>query len=128
MSDTTTALAEAFADNAARCVCARHTDGSVTTYLCPRHADTDPCLTMAAVTGRRRTGSIRGGVCSACGWRNESGRDYSPAGSVTAGNSRAVHVIRYALPDAFVTMCGQQTPRRPQTTQEQLPKCGRCFR
>lgn len=55
-------------------------------------------------------------------------RDYRPAGSATAGNNRAVHVIRYALPDAFVTECGIRTPRRPQTTQDRLPKCGRCFR
>jgi hypothetical protein len=49
------------------CVCARHADGSVTTFLCPVHADTDPCLTMARVTGRRRTGTIRRGVCTSCG-------------------------------------------------------------
>lgn len=51
----------------ARCSCVEHGDGSVTTMLCPLHADTDPCLTMAQVTGRRRTGTIRRGVCSACG-------------------------------------------------------------
>jgi hypothetical protein len=50
-----------------RCVCVTHDDGSVTTTLCPLHADTDPCLTMSRVTGRRRTGSIRRGVCSSCG-------------------------------------------------------------
>jgi len=49
------------------CVCARHDDSSVTTFLCPLHADVDPCLTMAQVTGRRRKGSIRNGVCSNCG-------------------------------------------------------------
>jgi hypothetical protein len=49
------------------CVCARHDDGSVTTFLCPTHADTDPCLTMARVTGRRRVGSIIRGKCSSCG-------------------------------------------------------------
>jgi hypothetical protein len=49
------------------CVCATHADGSVTTSMCPRHADTDPCLTMAMVTGRRRTGTIRRGVCTSCG-------------------------------------------------------------
>jgi hypothetical protein len=54
-------------DDTRRCVCARHTDGSVTTFLCPVHADTDPCLTMASVTGRRRTGTIRRGVCTSCG-------------------------------------------------------------
>jgi hypothetical protein len=114
--------------SAPRCVCARHDDGSVTTFLCPVHADTDPCLTMSAVTGRRRTGTIRRGVCTACGHVSATGRDYAPAGAATAGNNRAVHVIRYALADSFVTMCGATTPRRPQTTQEQLPKCGRCFR
>lgn len=50
-----------------RCVCARHADGSVTTMLCSVHAETDPCLTMAQVTGRRRTGTIRRGVCTSCG-------------------------------------------------------------
>jgi hypothetical protein len=49
------------------CSCARNTDGSVTTTLCPRHAATDPCLTMSTVTGRRRTGTIRRGVCTSCG-------------------------------------------------------------
>jgi hypothetical protein len=50
-----------------RCVCVRHDDGSVTTMLCPLHADTDPCLTMARVTGRRRVGTVKRGVCSSCG-------------------------------------------------------------
>jgi hypothetical protein len=49
------------------CSCVGHDDGSVTTMLCPIHADTDPCLTMSLVTGRRRTGTIRRGVCTACG-------------------------------------------------------------
>lgn len=49
------------------CCCARNTDGSVTTLLCPVHAAVDPCETRAAVTGRRRKGSNRSGVCSACG-------------------------------------------------------------
>jgi hypothetical protein len=49
------------------CVCATHADGSVTTSMCPRHAVTDPCLTMAMVTGRRRVGTIRRGVCTSCG-------------------------------------------------------------
>jgi len=53
-----------------RCVCATHTDGSVTSSLCPVHADRDPCLTMSLVTGRRRTGTIRRGVCTACGHRS----------------------------------------------------------
>lgn len=36
--------------------------------LCPLHADEDPCLITARVTGRRRKGSVRRGVCSNCGW------------------------------------------------------------
>lgn len=48
----------------------RHDDGSVTAFLCSVHAVTDPCLTMATVTGRRRTGTIRRGVCTACGWQD----------------------------------------------------------
>lgn len=54
-------------DGSLTCSCARHTDGSVTTFLCSVHADTDPCLTMSSVTGRRRKGTIRRGVCTACG-------------------------------------------------------------
>lgn len=65
MSATTTAL---------RCVCARHTDGSVTTFICPAHADNDPCLTESLVTGRRRKGTVRRGVCTSCG--HGSGRPW----------------------------------------------------
>jgi hypothetical protein len=50
------------------CACAHHDDGSVTTFLCPQHADDDPCWTKARGTGRRRKGSIIKGVCSTCGW------------------------------------------------------------
>jgi hypothetical protein len=50
------------------CSCAKHPDGSVTTFLCSKHADTDPCLTTSGVTGRRRKGTIRRGTCTACGW------------------------------------------------------------
>lgn len=50
------------------CICAHNTDGSVTTFICPIHADSDPCITKAMVTGRRRKGTIRRGVCSKCGW------------------------------------------------------------
>ena len=50
------------------CTCAKHADGSVTVFLCPLHASTDPCLTMSRVTGKRRTGTIRRGVCTSCGW------------------------------------------------------------
>lgn len=53
---------------AAKCVCAHHGDGSVTTTLCSQHADHDPCRTMAIVTGTRRKGSIVRGVCTNCGW------------------------------------------------------------
>ncbi len=49
------------------CTCARNDDGTVTRFLCSVHADTDPCLTMARVTGRRRVGSITRGTCTACG-------------------------------------------------------------
>jgi len=55
-------------DEARRCSCAHNSDGSVTTMLCPTHADQDPCLRMSQVTGRRRRGSIVKGVCSVCGW------------------------------------------------------------
>lgn len=52
---------------AQQCACATHLDGSVTTSLCSVHADRDPCLTLALVTGRRRKGTIRRGICTACG-------------------------------------------------------------
>lgn len=49
-------------------------------------------------------------------------------GRATAGNNRKVHVILREQGDSeFLTMCGIKTPRRPQTTQERLPKCRRCF-
>lgn len=32
------------------------------------HATTDPCATVASITGRRRRGSIVRGCCTACGW------------------------------------------------------------
>lgn len=51
-----------------RCACSRHADGSVTTMLCPTHAESDPCETKSSVTGRRRKGTIRRGVCTNCGW------------------------------------------------------------
>lgn len=51
-----------------RCACTEHKDGSTTTFLCPLHADTDPCETKALVTGTRRRGSIGSGRCSNCGW------------------------------------------------------------
>ena len=52
----------------AKCACAHNTDGSTTTLLCPVHSDTDPCARMAQVTGKRRTGTLRGGQCTHCGW------------------------------------------------------------
>ena len=59
------------AANGTRCVCAIHDDGSVTRYTCPTHADSDPCQTMAGVTGKRRKGTIRRGRCTNCGWHGE---------------------------------------------------------
>jgi hypothetical protein len=51
------------------CSCAHDIEGVVTTtMLCPLHASTDPCLTIASVTGKRRHGTIRRGVCTSCGW------------------------------------------------------------
>ncbi|MGW8431114.1 hypothetical protein ACWGJ9_08320 [Curtobacterium citreum] len=52
-----------------RCACAKNNDGSRTTFLCPKHADSDPCATMSRVTGRRRKGTIRNGRCTNCGWQ-----------------------------------------------------------
>jgi hypothetical protein len=52
-----------------QCSCARHNDGSVTTFLCPLHAEQDPCLTMSNVTGRRRRGSVVRGTCTNCDWK-----------------------------------------------------------
>ena len=61
-----------------RCTCAHHSDGSTTTMLCPQHAHHDPCATMASVTGRRRKGSIRRGVCSSCGWTEPEAAEWDP--------------------------------------------------
>lgn len=55
-----------------RCVCAVHGDGSVTTFLCPMHANVDPCLTESWTTGRRRKGTIRRGKCTNCGHEEKS--------------------------------------------------------
>jgi hypothetical protein len=54
-----------------RCACAHHRDGSTTTMLCPVHSDTDPCLRMSQVTGKRRVGSIKRGTCTNCGWTEQ---------------------------------------------------------
>lgn len=48
-------------------------------------------------------------------------------GQATAGNNKSVHIVRLTLSTHFTTMCGLKVPRKPQTTQEQLPKCRRCF-
>jgi hypothetical protein len=53
---------------AASCSCAHYDDGSASSLLCPIHADHDPCVTIAEVTGGRRKGSIVNGVCTNCGW------------------------------------------------------------
>jgi hypothetical protein len=55
-----------------QCSCAHNTDGTTTTFLCPTHADQDPCLTKAEIMGKRRKGSIRRGRCSRCGWQAQS--------------------------------------------------------
>ena len=52
-----------------RCSCAKNADGTRTTFLCPTHADSDPCETTSRVTGKRRKGTIRGGRCTNCGWQ-----------------------------------------------------------
>lgn len=52
------------------CSCATHNDGTRTTWVCPIHADADPCGTVAVVTGKRRRGSVVRGRCSACGWHS----------------------------------------------------------
>ena len=48
-------------------------------------------------------------------------------GMATAGNNRKVHLIAYDTDEGFHTLCGLDTPKRPQTTQDTLPKCRRCF-
>lgn len=54
------------------CSCATNNDGTVTAILCPAHASTDPCRTVASITGRRRRGSISRGCCSKCGWTEQA--------------------------------------------------------
>lgn len=49
------------------CYCTVNRDGSVSSSHCPQHAEQDPCARVALITGRRRTGTIRRGVCTACG-------------------------------------------------------------
>ncbi len=54
-----------------QCACATFRDGSKFTGNCPRHADTDPCLTETWITGKRRKGTItRRGICTNCGHRD----------------------------------------------------------
>ena len=73
-----------------RCACAHNTDGSTTTMLCPVHSETDPCLRMSQVTGKRRVGSIKRGTCTNCGW-TEQPADAHPAPDLasTASYARA---------------------------------------
>ena len=53
------------------CICRHYSDGSVYKENCPLHAPQDPCAVTAQITGRRRKGTIRKGVCTNCGhdWR-----------------------------------------------------------
>lgn len=48
-------------------------------------------------------------------------------GRATAGNNLKVHLIRETHADHYRTLCGVKTPRSPQTTQESLPDCKRCY-
>lgn len=51
------------------CSCAHDRDGAVTsTLFCSLHNDEDPCGAVVRITGKRRKGSIKNGVCTACGW------------------------------------------------------------
>jgi len=50
------------------CACATYADGSRHATLCAPHAADDPCLTASRITGKRRKGTIRRGVCTFCGW------------------------------------------------------------
>lgn len=68
----------------ARCSCAHNRDGSVTTMLCPAHAETDPCVTTAQVTGKRRKGTITRGTCTNCGWQDGNTFKAGDAIEVTA--------------------------------------------
>ena len=51
----------------AGCICRHYSDGDVYRDRCPLHAATDPCGEMARTTGKRREGTIIGGVCTNCG-------------------------------------------------------------
>jgi hypothetical protein len=64
--------------------------------LCPVHADTDPCLTMATVTGRRRKGTVRRGTCTACGHRSGTWPRGVPMGSRRAGETLPAYMFRHA--------------------------------
>ena len=62
------------------CICLHYSDGSVYKENCPLHATLDPCAVTAQITGRRRKGTIRRGVCTNCGHderRNERERQMS---------------------------------------------------
>lgn len=62
---------------APQCACATYDDGSVHSSLCPLHAELDPCEVFARVTGKRRTGTIRRGTCTHCGWKDRTWRPTS---------------------------------------------------
>ena len=53
------------------CCCTMNRDGTWTEHMCPIHAGTDPCLTIARVTGKRRKGTIKNGKCTNCGWKEQ---------------------------------------------------------
>lgn len=83
-------------------------------------------LTAASMTPVRSIACFCGGSAPvARTWvYDPQGDDFPPA---TAGNNRRVHLVREVWHDHNLTMCGAETPRSPQTTQEPLPKCQRCF-
>ena len=57
------ALTRTLVKTRALCACSDHSN-----MLCPKHADTDPCLSSSLVTGKRRKGTIRNNTCTNCGW------------------------------------------------------------
>ena len=57
------------------CSCAHNRDGTITAFLCPIHAEDDPCLDVAALTGKRRRGSVVRGCCSHCGWASNARKE-----------------------------------------------------
>lgn len=65
------------------CACATYADGSTHTFLCPLHADQDPCLSKSLITGKRRKGTIKSGTCTHCGWTHK--RPHADLTSVIVG-------------------------------------------